>query len=142
MNTVMRNLHLSSYEKQWDALVDIRRLHQMTTKSLIRYLTDEDKWVRFVAARTLGNLKEREAADQLIGLLKDQDQDVRYAATEALGKIRAKTALDQLSRIKNSDTPCVRQIAHEAVTRIIFLDQLEKEYLTGTHGNTMEYAMR
>ena len=51
----------------------------------------------------LGNLKEREAAPELIKALADPDLNVKHAAAEALGKIKDPRAVDALIEALHTD---------------------------------------
>ena len=70
---------------------------------VVEYLTyklhDENKWIRCMAADTLGAIGDARGIDSLAAALKDTDLDVRIAAAKSLwylgkaGNTRALTAL-------------------------------------------------
>jgi HEAT repeat protein len=56
-------------------------------ESLIKSLRDDDAFVRNLAARALGNIRDAGAAEPLIKALGDRDPLVRRSAAQALGSI-------------------------------------------------------
>ena len=66
------------------------------TTSLLNYLENGNEVDRCYAAKTLGNLKIKEATKALLERIKDEDVDVCIDAISALGKIKELSALPVL----------------------------------------------
>ena len=86
------------------------------SSSLIEALADEDSWVRYFAARSLGRLKIPESADALAMLARDDKANhVRIAAVEALGSIGGQTAARAIAPFLKSDEPDLVRAAVNAL---------------------------
>lgn len=76
-------------------------------ESLLNLLTDGDAEIVAQAAKTLGDVKFKEAGAKLIPLLKHNNARVRFYAAEALGRIQEKSAvapiLDMLKANNDQD---------------------------------------
>jgi HEAT repeat protein len=77
-----------------DQKMDFGLIAQVLKKSeisAVEYLTflllDENKWVRYVAAKALGEIGDARGVKGLRAALRDTDQDVRIAATRSLWMI-------------------------------------------------------
>ena len=93
---------------------------------VISALKDKDGYVREVAAKALGEIKDKRAVEPLISALKDKDGSVREAAKEALEKINpkwmeteeAKRAVLELISALNDEYWYVREAAAKALGKI------------------------
>ena len=75
-------------------------------EELIRNLKNRDGWIRSKAASRLGELKVKEAIDELVEILKeDRDSMVRSSAAAALGDFgrEAKEAVEVLIDVMKRD---------------------------------------
>jgi HEAT repeat protein len=73
-------------------------------ETLLAAAADEDAWVRFEAARSLGRRRVDTAVTTLIGIaLSDPAAQARIAASEALGAIGNAAALETLAPLTRSD---------------------------------------
>ena len=87
--------------------------------SLIEALGDEDSWVRYFAARSLGRLQVVESADALAALARDDSANhVRIAAVEALGGIGVETAAGAIAPLLKSDEPDLVRVANDALSQM------------------------
>ncbi len=85
-------------------------------RALIAALDDEDSWVRYYAARSLGRLSSSDAVEPLARLAKeDSAVPVRISAAQALAAIGGPTATRVLSALLNSDE---RDISGAAATAL------------------------
>ena len=103
---------------RWRHVVDLEKFGQPASEFLIQALSDEDRWVRYLAADALANIGATNSVDSLITLLRDPDQDVRFAAASALGKLGDKRAIKSLQEVLNRDNGYVKIAAEEALDRI------------------------
>jgi len=71
-------------------------MSQKVTNSLLNYLENGNEVDRCYAAKTLGNLKTREASNALVNRLRDDDIDVCIDAITALGKIKDSSVIPAL----------------------------------------------
>lgn len=101
-----------------DAVVNLQKFGQPAVEFLVMALTDEDRWVRYLAADALANMGATHAVDHLIALLRDPDQDVRFAAAAALGKLGDTKAIRNLEEVIRKDNGYVKVAAEEALERI------------------------
>jgi HEAT repeat protein len=90
---------------------------------LVTALQDRDRFVRWVAARTLGNANQRNAPGAVAGLarlLQDEDLDVRLAAAESLGDFAeaAAPAVPALIVLVNQDDARMRERAIQSLVEI------------------------
>ncbi|MFN2481253.1 MAG: M56 family metallopeptidase, partial [Pyrinomonadaceae bacterium] len=86
---------------------------------LIPLLSDSDEWVRMAAARSLGEIGDRRAADKLIAALADGAWRARRVAAWALSELKDERAVDVLCRVLVSDAQAeVRQTAATALGEI------------------------
>ncbi len=76
--------------------------HKVTSR-LLNYLENGDEVDRCYAAKTLGNLKVKEATQALLERIKDEDIDVCIDAISALGKIREYSAVPVLLESLEND---------------------------------------
>lgn len=104
--------------ERWKNVVDLEKFGQPAAEFLVQALTDEDRWVRYLAADALANIGAISAVESLITLLKDPEQDVRFAAAAALGKIGDPRAIKDLQEVLLRDNGYVKIAAEEALTMI------------------------
>ena len=74
----------------------MQTISNKVTSSLLNYLENGNEVDRCYAAKTLGNLKVKEATKALLARIKDEDIDVCIDAISALGKIKEASALPVL----------------------------------------------
>ena len=79
------------------ALGDSPQHDARSVEALSRGLHDEDAWVRYYAAQSLGKLRQQAAAPTLITLLGDAAGQVRMAALEALSHVQGEVAIRALT---------------------------------------------
>lgn len=104
--------------ERWKNVVDLEKFGQPATEFLVQALTDEDRWVRYLAADALANIGATNSVDSLISLLRDPEQDVRFAAAAALGKLGDPKAIKSLEEVLNRDNGYVKIAAEEALGMI------------------------
>jgi len=92
---------------------------------LIVALKDEDGYVRSMAARALGEIKDVRAVEPLIVALKDKDGFLRRWAAEALGKIKDVRAVEPLILAMKDENLFVRRKAAEALGKITIVGTIE-----------------
>ena len=88
---------------------------------LLPYLKDGDAEIRAQAAKWLGDIRYKEAGDQLIQLLKDTNSRSRFFAAEALGRIQHEEAINPLInflRENNDQDAYLRHAGSLALSRI------------------------
>ncbi len=78
------------------ATTTVPAVSNKVTRSLLNYLESGNEVDRCYAAKTLGNLKIKEATEALLQRTRDEDVDVCIDAISALGKIREPSALPML----------------------------------------------
>jgi HEAT repeat protein len=84
---------------------------------LIDALNNEDKWVRYLAAESLGNLGDLRAIAHLKRLRSDSDPDLRFVSGQSLSKIAYLREILNDSRKMGCDTCLVRYIAEEVLVQ-------------------------
>ena len=104
--------------ERWKNVVDLEKYGQPAAEFLIQALSDEDRWVRYLAADALANIGATNSIDSLISLLRDPEQDVRFAAAAALGKLGDPKAIKSLQEVLRKDNGYVKIAAEEALIRI------------------------
>ena len=87
-------------------------------QDIILALADEDREVRLAAARVLGGIRSKEAAEPLLLLLSDEDIWVKAAAVESLGKIGTEDAVKAVKGLLDDDNGMVVCAALEAMAMI------------------------
>jgi quinoprotein glucose dehydrogenase len=88
---------------------------------LISFLKDRDPEIRAQAAKWLGDVRYRQAAEALIPLLKDDYSRARFFAAEALGRMRFEPAIKpiiDLLRDNNDKDAYIRHAGSLALARI------------------------
>jgi HEAT repeat protein len=90
-----------------------------TAPNLIEALKDDDPWVRYFAAKSLGRLNDSSAIDALVEVVEnDPLNHVRIAALEALGKLGGNKAVHVISAYVRSDDRDVARVAGEALEEV------------------------
>ncbi|MCD4654504.1 PilT/PilU family type 4a pilus ATPase [bacterium] len=87
-------------------------------KKLIRYLRDEDWWVRERITEILAELGGEKILEPIIALLDDTSEIVRRYAIEVLVKLNDKRAVEPLTKCVNDPDWWVRERAVEALAEI------------------------
>jgi hypothetical protein len=60
----------------WHSVVTLEKVRKPAVDYLVSLLKDPDKWVRYAAADTLGDIGNSASSGPLIRLLSDHDQEV------------------------------------------------------------------
>ena len=118
MQNIVAALKNKENAERWKAVVNLEKFGQPAAEFLIQALTDEDRWVRYLAADALANIGATHSVDHLITLLRDPDQDVRFAAASALGKLGDPKAIKNLQEVLNRDNGYVKIAAEDALQMI------------------------
>lgn len=100
------------------AIEALSRIGKPAIEPLIEVLQDRDLYVHFVAARTIGKIKDPRAVDSLIPVLYEPLWDVRQAAVQALGKIGDVKAISPLLKKLRDREWKVRKSALSALNKI------------------------
>ena len=120
-----------------------------TVKEIIEDLKNRDRDVRALAAKALGEIKDKSAVPALIGALKDKDSKVRAEAATALGVMRDKLSafkplIDAVFIEKNKDARnqmynALDKILNTDVPRDLHVMRLEKrrEWLANATGRPL-----
>jgi uncharacterized protein (DUF302 family) len=96
---------------------------------LVEALMRGSHWLRWEAAKTLGEIGDPTAAPALVEALKDAEFDVRWLAAEGLIKMKAGGIESLLHALMaEADLPLVREGAHHVIRELIKGEL--KEYLT------------
>jgi HEAT repeat protein len=84
--------------------------------NLSRALGDEDSWVRYFAAQSLGRLGQLEAVESLVELVKREPLNhVKIAALEALGRIGGNEAIRTIEAHLRSEDKDIARVAAQAL---------------------------
>ena len=118
MQNIVAALAKKDNLERWKNVVDLEKYGQPAAEFLIQALSDEDRWVRYLAADALANIGATNSVDSLITLLRDPDQDVRFAAAAALGKLGDTKAVKSLQEVLKRDNGYVKIAAEEALIKI------------------------
>ena len=118
MQNIVAALAKKDNLERWKNVVDLEKYGQPAAEFLIQALSDEDRWVRYLAADALANIGATNSIDSLIALLRDPEQDVRFAAAAALGKLGDPKAIKSLQEVLKKDNGYVKIAAEEALIRI------------------------
>jgi len=94
---------------------ELSRAKQPDVRSEIEKLGSSDPTERATAAKTLGNIGNRDAVEPLISLLKDENRQVRENAVTALRWIRDPRAVDSLIAMLKDEDGNVRDAAARAL---------------------------
>ncbi len=92
-----------------------------TAKVLVPLLKDSDPEIRAQAAKWIGDVRYKEAGEELILLLEDDNSRARFFAAEALGRIAYEPAIQpiiELLRVNNEEDAFIRHAGSLALARI------------------------
>lgn len=118
MEKTVQELKNKDNPERWKAVVALGQFGEPAIDHLHAALSDEDKWVRYFAADTLGDLQDPRSVDHLIQKLLDEDQDVRFVTASALGRIGDPRAAHALMQAYNSDNCFVKIFIEEALEKV------------------------
>jgi HEAT repeat protein len=118
MEKTIQQLKNKNDPERWKAVIELARFGEPAIEHLHQALGDEDKWVRYFAADTLGDMQSRTSVDHLIQKLLDEDQDVRFVTASALGRIGDPRAAHALMQAYNSDNCFVKIFIEEALEKV------------------------
>jgi HEAT repeat protein len=83
---------------------------------LAKALSSRNRWMRWEAAKALGQIGDSEAAQALVRALEDKIFDVRWLAAEGLITIGKKALVPLLEALlERSDSPWMREGAHHVL---------------------------
>jgi hypothetical protein len=135
-----------NFSKGWQERVALEYeiINAADLKALRAALKDEDPFVRAIAARALGILGDKEAADALAELVKsDKDHLVRIRAVESLGYLKMKPEVIELA-LKKDRGPGVSWVAKLAADQVThetdYAKQLRDAFATGIKREVMGTA--
>jgi HEAT repeat protein len=104
---------------RWQSVVTLEKVGKPAVDYLLTLLKDPDKWVRYAAADTLGDIGDSASVGPLIRLLGDHDQEVRLASVQALEKIGDPGIRHPLDKAFRTDNGTVKISAEGAQPDII-----------------------
>ncbi|MEW6141695.1 MAG: HEAT repeat domain-containing protein [Chloroflexota bacterium] len=85
-------------------------------KPLIDALSSKKFWVRWEAAKALGQIGDSEASDALVKALEDREFDIRWLSAEALINIGSEVLIPLLEALINKpDSVWLREGAHHVL---------------------------
>ncbi|MEM9537895.1 MAG: HEAT repeat domain-containing protein [Cyanobacteria bacterium P01_E01_bin.42] len=82
---------------------------------LIRYLSHQDKWIRYEVVNALGKLGDSKAVEPLIQTLSDIDFYVRMSSATALGRLEDPRAIEALIQTLGDEKQRVQECAASAL---------------------------
>ena len=94
-----------SYARLGAVELTIERIYDpLALKPFISFLDDEDLWVRRLALKMLGKIKDMQGQEHIINALKDKEWQVREAAVRALSNFQSTKAWESLiATLKDND---------------------------------------
>jgi len=106
--------------KDWLVRVKARRnlveIGGPAVEPLTKALSSRNRWMRWEAAKALGQIGDPEAAQALVRALEDKIFDVRWLAAEGLISIGKKALVPLLEALlERSDSPWMREGAHHVL---------------------------
>jgi HEAT repeat protein len=99
------------------SLEALEKFSQPIVEYFINALTNEDKWVRYLAAEALGNMRDLRSIAPLYLLRSDKDPDLRFVSGQSLSKIGNIQGILTDSRKMGCDTCLIRYIAEETLVQ-------------------------
>ena len=134
-----------NFAKGWQERVALEYeiINAADLKALRVALKDEDPFVRAIAARALGILGDRDAADALAELVRaDQEYFVRLRAVESLGYLKMKPeAIDLALKDRSLGVTWVAKLAAEQLkSDTDYARHLREEYAKGITREVMGSA--
>jgi HEAT repeat protein len=118
MEKTIQELKNKDNPDRWKAVIALGQFGEPALEHIHTALNDEDKWVRYFAADTLGDLQNPGSVEHLIQKLLDEDQDVRFVTASALGRIGDPRAAHALMQAYNSDNCFVKIFIEEALEKL------------------------
>ena len=103
-----------------DTIKSLEALEKFTmpiVEHFTKALSNEDKWVRYLAAEALGNIGDLRSIKHLNLLRSDKDPDLRFVSGQSLSKIRYLREILTDSRKMGCDTCLIRYIAEEVLVQ-------------------------
>ena len=103
-----------------DTLKSLEALEKFTlpiVEHFTKALTNEDKWVRYLAAEALGTMGDLRSIEPLHLLRSDKDPDLRFVSGQSLSNIRHMQEILTDSRKMGCDTCLIRYIAEEILVQ-------------------------
>ena len=103
-----------------DTVKSLEALEKFTmpiVEHFTKALSNEDKWVRYLAAEALGNIGDLRSIKHLNLLRSDKDPDLRFVSAQSLSKIRYLREILTDSRKMGCDTCLIRYIAEEVLVQ-------------------------
>ncbi len=100
---------------------------------LVPYLADADPEIRAQAARWLGDVRYREAGEQLMVMLRDDYARARFFAAEALGRTAYEPAVQPLVALLETNNNEDNYIRHAASLALARIGQREPVVALATH---------
>jgi HEAT repeat protein len=122
MEKTIQELKNKDNPERWKAVVALGQFGEPALEHIHAALNDNDKWVRYFAADTLGDLQHPGSVEHLIQRLLDEDQDVRFVSASALGRIGDPRAAHALRQAYNSDNCFVKIFIEEALEKLATAD--------------------
>jgi hypothetical protein len=134
-----------NFAKGWQERValEFEIINDADRESLRVALKDADPFVRAIAARALGIVGDRDAADALAELVRaDPEYFVRLRAVESLGYLKMKPdAIDLAMKDRSAGVTWVAKLAADQITSgIDYSRQLREAYATGITRDVMGSA--
>ena len=74
MQNIVAALAKKDNLERWKNVVDLEKYGQPAAEFLIQALSDEDRWVRYLAADALANIGATNSIDSLISLLRTRNR--------------------------------------------------------------------
>jgi HEAT repeat protein len=99
------------------AVLALAKIGQPATQVFQAALQDEDWFVRAIAAKSLGQIKDPQTVKDLVNVLNDKEWFVRKRAAEALSKIGEPAIVPLIDALKDQNG-LVRECAAEALSKI------------------------
>lgn len=84
LTDLLNRFHSKDGLKRADARAQVIRRGRLAVPALISVLQDQDKHVRWEAAKALGKIKEPSSAPALVDRLTDDSPEIRWLAAEGL----------------------------------------------------------
>ena len=92
---------------------------------LIDGLSDDDVWVRYFSARSLGRRRSEDGVDALKQVVeKEKFNHVRIAALDSLGQIGGERITEIVAGLVKDDDPDVAHAAQIALARVVMSDRI------------------
>jgi len=119
-NSIQTENQLARVNSIW-GISQFARKDLKHTQALVSLLKDSDPEIRAQAAKWIGDVRYKEAGEELLPLLKDENSRARFFAAEALGRIAYEPAINaiiELLRSNNDEDNYIRHAGSLALARI------------------------